>query len=126
MNYKLFARILLSGAAASLLLALLFRAPRIPESLSNGTFLTAMGLLFFGLFRLTRKLGFYDIAVYGMKKLSEVAGKKEYNPRESELGSYHDYQESHPYTKPWREFCLSGLIFLLVSLLFALISTFFS
>ena len=126
MNYKLFARILLSGAAASLLLALLFRAPRIPESLSNGTFLTAMGLLFFGLFRLTRKLGVYDIAVYGMKKLSEGAGKKEYNPRESELGSYHDYQESHPYTKPWREFSLSGLIFLLVSLLFALISTFFS
>lgn len=83
----------------------LYKALMVGDAL----FLSGVLALCAGLYRVVCRLGFFDGAVYGTKKLFRQTKE-----------SYYDYVNSHPYTKRYQELLLLSAVFMLVSFLFEL------
>lgn len=75
----------------------------------DALFLSGVLALCAGLYRVVCRLGLFDGAVYGTKKLFRLTKE-----------SYYDYVTSHPHTKPYWELLLLSAVFMLVSFLFEL------
>lgn len=70
----------------------------------HAVFLSGLLFLCVGLWRVVRRLGFFDSTIYGMKRLF---GRMEM--------CYADYLEQNPYRKSFREVLITSLLFIAVS-----------
>ena len=70
----------------------------------DGLFLSGVFFLCIGLFRVVRRLGFFDSAIYGTKRL--LGQTKQ---------DFWEYTNEHPYTERYQELLLLSAVFILVS-----------
>ena len=88
-------------------------------SVSDGCAVVGLIFLVFGLFRLVKRLGFFDSTEYGWKKLIEIIRHKQYSKEGSEVGSFLDYLSRPRTEKPIVVPILVALSCLLVSIVTA-------
>lgn len=85
------------------------------ESVSNIFFIIGLGYLILGLFRLTRVLKFFDLLIFGWKKLIEIIVTRNYSKKNSKTGEYIDYLKENKYCKSYIELIVIGIVILLIS-----------
>lgn len=85
------------------------------KGVSDSLFIVGIVFLILGLFRITRTLKFYNLLIFGWKKLIEIIVTRNYSKRDSKTGEYFDYQKESEYNKPYAEFIITGLTMIIVS-----------
>ena len=83
---------------------------------ADACFLSGLFICCVGLFRVVRVLGFFDLPIYGFKKLGEVIHTKFSDHKEPTMGSYADYLQEAKYELSFTSPLLVGGILIVLSL----------
>lgn len=111
----LFLKTLALEMAASLAITVFRRGSFTLSAFAEIGFLTALLFICFGLFRLTRRLQFYSMLSYGIKKLLQAFNLGKFGKDGELLEDYPTYLSTHSNKDPWMECTASGLVFVVIS-----------
>lgn len=73
--------------------------------------IAVLGLIYIviALFRFVRRLRFFDLPIFGVKKLWEIIRTRNYSKSDSKVGEYVDYLTNNKYEKPFIALLLVGI-----------------
>lgn len=84
--------------------------------LADGCFLSGLFFCCIGLFRVVRILGFFDLPIYGFKKVREIVQTKIGDKREPTMGDYADFQQNYTYERSFTPPLLTGVVLIILSM----------
>ncbi len=111
----LFLKTLVLELAVSLAFSALREKRLSLSGFAENGFLIALLFLCAGLFRLTRRLQFYSMLSYGVKRLLQAFHLGNWGENGEPLRDYPSYLETRKNELPWTECVASALVFMLIS-----------
>lgn len=116
MNKKYAIKIFVSGLGLSLVILMILFGQFTLVNVSNALGVVAILCIVLGAFRQATYLRFFDLTVFGTKKLYEMAFKKDFEKKDSKIGEYHDYVKTVYHEKNFVELYVVGIVMIFLSL----------
>lgn len=82
------------------------------RTLSDSIAILGLIYIIIALFRFVRTLRFFDLPIFGVKKLWEIIRTRNYTKSDSKVGEYVDYLTNNKYVKPYIPILLVGITLL--------------